>query len=93
MQNRHHTPSVTIIHTNRRTAIMTSSGRNSTIIASSTVTKGAQRLHLCRSFDETLRGPPALNGALLDVFGVVVVTLQAFEGFGDARFPFFSLRG
>jgi hypothetical protein len=37
-----------------------------------------------------LSAPPALNGASLEVFGgVVVVTLQAFEGFGDARFTFF----
>jgi hypothetical protein len=79
MQNRHHIRSVTIIHTNRKTAIMTSSGRKSTIIASSTVAKGALRLPLCRSFDEGSARPPALNGALLEVFGVVVVTLQAFE--------------
>jgi hypothetical protein len=72
---------------------MTSSGRNSTIIASSMVAEGAHRLPLCRSFDEALRGPLALNGALLEVFGVVVVTLQAVEYFVDARFAFFSLRG
>jgi hypothetical protein len=34
-----------------------------------------------------------LPGALLEVFGVVVVTSEAFENLCDARLPFFALRG
>jgi hypothetical protein len=29
---------------------------------------------------------------LLEVFGLVVMALEAFQDLGDARFPFFSLR-
>jgi len=37
--------------------------------------------------------PAALAGALLEVFGVVVVTSEAVENLCDARLSFFSLRG
>ena len=42
---------------------------------------------------EALRRLMALAGALLEVFGLVVVALEALQDLGDARFPFFSLRG
>jgi hypothetical protein len=48
---------------------------------------------LARSLYEALRYLLALTRALLEVFGVVAVALDALEDFGDARFLFFSLRG
>jgi hypothetical protein len=47
---------------------------------------------LSRALDEALRRLMALAGALLEVFGLVVVALEALQDLGDARFPFFSLR-
>ena len=47
---------------------------------------------LSRSLDEALRRLMALAGALLEVFGLVVVASEALQDLGDARFPFFSLR-
>jgi hypothetical protein len=47
---------------------------------------------LSRALDEALRRLMALAGALLEVFGLVVMALEAFQDLGDARFPFFSLR-
>ena len=47
---------------------------------------------LSHSLDEALRRLMALAGALLGVFGLVVVALEAFQDLSDARFPFFSLR-
>jgi hypothetical protein len=47
---------------------------------------------LSRSLDEALRRLLARAGALLEVFGLVVVALEAFQDLGNARFPFFSLR-
>ena len=42
--------------------------------------------------DEAVRRLMALAGALLEVFRLVVVALDALQDLGDARFPFFSLR-
>ena len=52
----------------------------------------ALMLPLSHSLDEALRRLMALAGALLEVFGLVVVALEAFQDLGNARFPFFSLR-
>ena len=52
----------------------------------------ALMLPLSHSVDEALRRLMALAGALLEVFGLVVVALEAFQDLGNARFPFFSLR-
>jgi hypothetical protein len=50
-------------------------------------------LPLCRSPDQSLRHLLTLAGALLEVFGVVVVTSEAVENLCDARLSFFILRG
>ena len=50
-------------------------------------------LPLSRSPDQSLRHLLTLAGALLEVFGVVVVTSEAVENLCDARLSFFSLRG
>jgi len=50
-------------------------------------------LPLCRSPDQSLRHLLTLAGALLEVFGVVVVTSEAVENLCDPRLSFFSLRG
>ena len=47
---------------------------------------------LSRSLNKALRRMMALAGALLEVFGLVVVALEALQDLGDARFPFSSLR-
>jgi len=47
----------------------------------------------CRSPDQPLLHLLTLAGALLKVFGVVVVTSEAIENLCDARLSFFSLRG
>ena len=47
---------------------------------------------LSRSLDQALRRLMALAGALLEVFGLVAVALEALQDLRDARFPFFSLR-
>ena len=43
--------------------------------------------------DQSLRHLLTLAGALLEVFGVVVVTSEAVENLRDARLSLFSLRG
>jgi len=52
-----------------------------------------RRLRDSNGSDQSLRHLLTLAGALLEVFGVVVVTSEAIENLCDARLSFFSLRG
>ena len=54
--------------------------------------RAALIFRLSHALAEALRRLMALAGALLEVFGLIVMALKALQHLGDARFPFFSLR-